>query len=721
MNRICQTLMLFLGLMLFCGTGLLAQQDNHFLNFRDIELNRIVPKPKQTTLVTIGDGFRIGEEFSVVVADRPHWKDHLEVIVVCLERVGSTRVSVATMDGQSDTQGCSMVVAYNADLADEAYRLQVSESQIRIEAKTLKGLAHATSSLVQLVGAREDGTIPRLDIQDEPTCSYRSFMVDLGRNAHSIECLEETIDLLWFYKIDSLQLHLTDDQRFAFPTKAFPKLVTQKGRISWDEFAALEKYAQIRGVTLIPELEVPGHSTILRREYPEVFGKSTTDLAKSGTALAAIKTMIDELIELFPSSPYIHIGGDEAYGVPEDLQRDLINKLHAYLKSKGKKTLVWEGPVLGKGDNKVNAEVIHINWRTINFPADKMLDAGYRVVNAAWDPLYIVDHYPRNNFTMVSPQYIYEQMDLLKFKHFNPQIKTFAKPVTVKPNDRLLGFCMPWWEGREENYFPMIVPRLIPMGAIAWNNEVNRDYEKFARNVIQAETTRRSALYPTQIDASPIVLKTEGVFYGTTEVSLPASEIGEVRYTLDGSPPSTESALYKQKVKLDRSAIVRSALFVDGQQVGHGTRRTLVKVDPIENLALGKSVVSNVTEGPLFSLARLTDGGTGNLDYFLGYPAEPQPVQITVDLGEATAFNRVTLHTFFNGRAYESYEVQVSDDGEVFETVAKRYEKPEKAAAKVAHDFETRNARYVRVITRGCKENVFDSFSRITEIQVFNK
>ena len=147
-----------------------------------------------------------------------------------------------------------------------------------------------------------------------------------------------------------------------------------------------------------------------------------------------------------------------------DLQRALINDLHAYLKSKGKETIVWEGPPLGEGDNKVNTEVIHLNWRTIDFPADQMLAAGYRVVNAAWDPLYIVDHYPRNNFTMASPQYIYETLRLTKFQHFNPGMPTFAKPVESQRSDRLIGFCMPWWEGRDENYAADVLSSRDPDG-----------------------------------------------------------------------------------------------------------------------------------------------------------------------------------------------------------------------------------------------------------------
>ncbi len=661
--------------------------------------------------------FRFGEKLNVVSpAGNELWSKHLNVFGTALNRL--TKTQLIQVDA-SKSESAQLVVLADPSLSSEGYRLSIQSSQIKIHAKTLKGLTHATASLLQLSGI-PDGINP-FEIDDQPSCQYRSFMIDMGRNAHSALCLKETIDLCWFYKVDSIHLHLTDDQRIAFPSKTFPKLTTQRGLITWDEFAELEEYAHVRGVALIPELEVPGHSQILTRQYPEAFGKNGTELASSETALKSIKILLDEMMELFPSSPYVHVGGDEAFGVPEELQRELINKLHAYLKTKGKKTLVWEGPRLGKGENKVNPEVIHINWRTINFPANQMLEAGYPVVNAAWDPLYIVDHYPRNNFTMASPQHIYENTDLLKFKHFNPGIPTFARPIQVKPNEQLIGFCMPWWEGREKNYFPMIVPRLIPMAEVAWNHDAARDYEKFSKRVEETESIRNRIFYPCSISGSSIVIESDGVFHGSSEISLKSTLQGELRYTLDGTAPTSKSTLFSTPFKLEKSAIIRCATFVNGKQVGHGSRRTMTQVNPVDNLALGKPVTSSTTSGAPFSVERLTDGGTGNLDYYLGYPGEPEPIKITVDLGKPIEINQIVMNTFSNGGTFEKYELQISKDGKTFEPVAKRHTRPEKSTGRIEHDFELQSARYVRVLTHGCKGYVFDSFSRITEIQVFKK
>jgi hexosaminidase len=620
-----------------------------------------------------------------------------------------------------------LAVRYSAELAEEEYRLVVNES-IWIYASTLRGLARATSTLMQL-WPRYGGEIPAMEIRDRPANAYRSFMVDIGRHPIGIETLKETIDLLWYYKMDSLHLHLTDDQHFSFPSKAFPKLVTERGKISWEQFSELDEYARLRGIHLIPELEVPGHSTILRREYPEVFGKTPTELAQSPVAREGMKKLIDELIELFPSSPYIHIGGDEAYGVPEELQRELINDLNRYLKKRGKSTLVWEGPRLGEGDNKVDEDVVHINWRTINFPAPEMLKAGYKVVNAAWDPLYLVDHYPRNNFTMASPAHIYQRLELQRFGHFNPGMPTFAKPHLAESRDNIIGYCMPWWEGREQNYLPMVVPHVIPLAAVAWSEPSVRDVDEFHRRSQSSEAKRRELFYPIHIDATDLVVPSAGVFHRQTEVSLkwtwPDWEPHwSIHYTLDGSRPTKKSAQYQKPFGLKKSAVVRAEAFREGYEWQgyeweHGSRRTFVKVDPVDNLALGKPVTTSVAAGPVYCAELITDGGAGNLDYFLGYPAMPEPIAITIDLEQAQSVGKVVMNTYQSHQSYESYQLQVSADGSQWDTVADRREKPGQPASAMVHEFPAQQVRYIRVLSSGHKGQVFDSFSRITEVQAY--
>ena len=685
----------------------------------------LVPKPSE---VTVGDGqcklphdiwmvapFLTGALDPLDLLDPNSLGRTLDVFEKTLERMTRGRHRLI-LQHPADKPFLNFSISKN--LAVEEYLLQIGADQIRIEASSNKGFAHACATLVQLIGAHPDGLLPIVEIADKPSSDYRSFMIDMGRNPHSFELLKETIDLLWFYKVDSLHLHLTDDQRFAFPSTAFPKL--WDGLISLDEFKQLEAYAVERGVTIIPELDVPGHSTLLRAKYPEVFGKTTADLATDEAALSGIKTLLDEMADVFQSSPYVHIGGDEAGGVPEEAQRNLINKLYRHLKSKGKQTLVWEGPGPGKGDNKVHDDVIHINWRTINYPADQMLADGHRVVNAAWDPLYLVDHYPRINFTMTSPQHIFETLQLTRFKHVNPGIRTFSRPIDVKPTEKLIGFCMPWWEGREENFFPQVVPRVIPFAEVAWNGKGDRGYASFQSRVKKTEAARIAAFYPVSIIANDLAIQSDGVFHNKSAIELNSGKhSGTIRFTTDGSQPTNSSSVNTSSLMIDKTTVVRAALFKDGKQIGHGSRRTFTAVQPMKNLALGKPVSSSASSGSPFSIERITDGGTGNLDFYLGYPAEPEPIEITIDLEESYSISRITVFAYTISNSFEKYLIEVSADGKTYEEVASRLEKPAKATAFVDHEFSSREAQFIRIKTFGNEGYVFDSFSKIVEVQVF--
>lgn len=203
------------------------------------------------------------------------------------------------------------------------------------------------------------------------------------------------------------------------------------------------------------------------------------------------------------------VGGDEAYGVPVEIQRDFINRIDRFVRSKGRRTIVWEGPSLGQGDNKVNPAVIHMNWRTINFPAQEMLDARYQVINASWDPLYIVDHYPRTMFTAVDLERCYS-WNPRRFAHINHDIPTFAEPHFTDTAVGILGFCMPWWEGRPENLFALCEPRLAAVAQAAWGGDGGEDFAAFmaARAVEQHRLERLSGM---SIPALPMAPSAEQV------------------------------------------------------------------------------------------------------------------------------------------------------------------------------------------------------------------
>lgn len=608
-------------------------------------VGQVVPHPRA---LSVGPGTSVG---AGIACTDPASRAMVEAFVDALRRLGVENAAVVAREA------ARVVVSEPAgdelEGRPEAYRIRVVGKQLVVEAVG-EGVARATASLLQLVRIEGGEALwPQATIDDAPGFDFRCFMVDMGRNPHRPETLRKVVDALWLLKVRYLQLHLTDDQLFSWPSQAFPKL--QSARAGWtrDDFVALEAYARARGVTIIPEIDVPGHSTILRREYPEVFGDSPTDLATKAEATRGVERLLGEMLEVFRATPYVHVGGDEAYGVPEDAQHDFLNRLNRFVKSTGRRMVVWEGPSLGEGEHKVDTDVLHMNWETVLFPAQQMLDAGYEVVNAAWDPLYVVDHYPRTMFTAVALERCYG-WDPRRFGQVNDGMPTFAKPHVTETADGILGYCMPWWEGREENVLALCVPRLAAVNARAWSGDVEPGFADFERRWLELRP-RLEALLGTSLTGIPL------------------------------------------------APDVRAAVGSDS-----------------DNLALGAEVrASTGASQPVFGPWRLTNGVTDRFDHFLGFPTNPEPLVITIDLGEPRGVSRIVVHETAVGGSHELYTLRVSADGASYLEVGATTPASRGEQSFVAHRFEPRKVRFVQIETRGCHGLTFPAFSRLCEVEAF--
>ncbi len=571
-----------------------------------------------------------------------------------LEAVTGLSISIVAGDRDED----AIRFALTEGLPEEAYRIDTRKG-IVLEASKPAGMARATATLLQLSDKGADGRwqLPRVVIEDAPDHPFRGFLVDMARNPHSPEVLRRVIDMMWLAKANYLQVHLTDDHMISWPSTAFPELLSTEAGWTLADWREIEAYSQARGVTIIPELEVPAHSLQLRTIYPEVFGKTPAELATSESAFQGITTLLDEMMDVFQATPYIHIGADEAAEVSEEDQRNLINRLNRFLKTRGRQTLVWEGPPIGRGDNKVDEDVIHLNWRAIDVPPREMLAAGYRIINASWDPLYIVDHYARDRFTMVPSELCY-QLDLQQFKHVHPRFRTYETPERIEATDKLLGFCMPWWEGRQENLFPMCRQRLTAATARAWNDTGETSFDSFLTRDAKLEALLET-LRPWQ-----------------------------------GGEPTAGWA--------DRQAAPTPG-----------------------NLAHGKPVhISTGASQPHFGPQRLTNGATDRFDHFLGYPCLPEPLEITIDLEAVHPIGRIEVFESAQpghspAPTWEEYELAVSRDRQSFESIGKTEQSSRGQTHKVVFLFDPREARYIRIRTRGCKGFRFDNFSRLCEVMAF--
>ncbi len=576
-------------------------------------------------------------------------KPQANVLIESLKNLGVTDIGLSN--------GGDTTISFELDtsLPNEGYEIQVIKTQIRLKASDTAGAAHATADLVRRAQWDEGGTVTweEGEWNEAPDFPYRSFLVDMGRNPHSPKTIRRVVDMIWFYRGNYLQLHLTDDQLFSWPSEAYPELYSSRAGWTLDDFRDLEAYSQARGVTIVPELEVPGHSTILRGKRPDVFGETTNELAILPKAQKGVEALIQEMLSIFRSTPYMHIGADEVFGVSQEDQRKFINRLNQFIKSQGRTTVVWEGPSAGmthKGQTKVNEDVIHMAWESRYYPITEMIEAGYKIINASWDPFYIVDHYPRNNFTGIPVDQCY-YADFRRLKNVDPGIPSFHQPQWAETTDHILGFCMPWWEGREQNLLPLCLKRYGAAATRAWDYDSDQSYEAYALN--------EKKLLPRLESIS-----------GFQIPSMPVASAEEARGNL----------AFGAKVKPSRAA-----------------------------------------HQPHFVPGRLTNGITDQFDLFLGYPTKPEPLIIDIELKKAVDASRVRIHEMAAGNGWEKYRLYISTDGKAFHKVGETSQGQRGKKRYIEHQFDTTKVKVVRIETDGFEDFTFPSFSRLTEVEVFEE
>ena len=295
------------------------------------------------------------------------------------------------------------------------YRIQSDDYSLKVFAKDEEGAFYAVSTLIQLLQAREQKLyVPILTIQDEPDTPYRFFMLDLARTWHDVSYILNYVDLCFLYKVKYLHLHFTDDQSYTLPSQLFPKLSSKK-HYSEKDIDFINRYAKSRGVELVPEIDCPGHCAIHQKKYPEIFGNNGV-MVQNKVCIDSMKALFAEMCDMFPDSKYIHIGGDEAEigkwaeakesfpyyesiglhpetdeprYLSERLLANFVNEMANTVFEKGRQPIAWEGFSKVVNDY-VRKDLWMISWENYYQVAPDLYDAGFKIINGSWKPLYIV-------------------------------------------------------------------------------------------------------------------------------------------------------------------------------------------------------------------------------------------------------------------------------------------------------------------------------------------
>lgn len=506
------------------------------------------------------------------------------------------------------------------------------------------------------------------------------------------------------------------------------------------EMQDLQAFAGARGVAIVPEIDIPGHSTLLVKFDPAKFsinGSASSNCINfaSPQVRQSMRSLIHEIAATFPTSPYIHIGGDEAWhpdaekdpsmqaamkslgpdATPQTVFVDFVSEMaEAVLKEK-KTPIVWEG--FGPSEyakKRIPKQTVVIAWEGQYYPAQDLVRDGFRVVNAGWDPFYVVNHYPYDAYTLVPLPTLY-QLDPHKFGIVNWSPGTSGK-VDLPSKGKVLGSMMCWWEGYEWNAQTTLPLRIMALGSRLWNQADHLPYAAFLQ-ASQATAKRiHDQTIPFQITIQGARPENRLEFTDRATVIPKATGPGlQLAIRSDGGIPT--AADVKEKLVIDVSSVVTVQAFRGSNPIGETEFLNLKKVTVLPNLALHARVTGSTPEDPQFPAKLVTDGVADNVgSFWLGYPI---PCSLTIDLGASKVLNRIDVVPFWAAGQTAEYAIEVSPDAESWVTVAgKHTPEPSPTEAGYIQRFPDQAARYIRILVTGSQQFP-PSMARIHEVRAF--
>jgi hexosaminidase len=410
-----------------------------------------------------------------------------------LHQITGGRVPVETSSSSPQ-----LSLALDSSLGEQTYRL-IIDSNVKITGGTYQAVAMGTVTLLQMLDRQPDGsfTLPRVTISDSPALPFRALLIDVARKWHDVRTLEQLIELARWYKINYVQLHLSDDALFTFPSHFFPELPTPEKHYSREELRGLVEYAQVRGMSLIPEIEMPGHAQpMVERFDPQLKDSkgrnlNTLNMGREAT-YRALDKLVTEVASIFSTSPYIHLDGDEANLEPlkkdaevqrymaahklsnvQELYRQFLVRMNEIVKRHGKQMIVWEG-FSKDGQVEIPRDIIVMEFETAYQLPQDLLAGGYKVVNTSWKPLYVV------NDKKWEPQYIYNFWNPYRWENPFPQHPSFT-PIQLEQTPQVIGAMMCAWEQDQDIELSSLRQRLPAMSEHAWQGglEPERPFQWF--------------------------------------------------------------------------------------------------------------------------------------------------------------------------------------------------------------------------------------------------
>lgn len=634
----------------------------------------------------------------------------------------------------------------------EGYRLMARNGSVEIVGGSEAGVFYGLQTLEQLKDSA--GYLPVVTIEDAPRFPWRGMHLDVARHFFSKDFVKKYLDILAYHKINTFHWHLTDGIGWRLQIDKYP-LLTQKGawrkvkdeKSPWiglelsdearkdsadtyggyytkEDVREIVAYARDRHITVIPEIEMPGHSEAATFAYPEY----SCPTAQPGSGIYCpgkeetfeyLQGIIDEVVELFPDSPYIHIGGDEVgkeqwskcplcqkrmreEGLRDEheLQSYFVHRMEEYINSKGKAMIGFDEIL--EGGLAPNATVM--SWTGFE-GGIKAANAGHDVVMVPLDYVYF-DHYQGQN--PCEPQAWGGFNGVKRVYSFDPV------PPGIAPENVhyvLGGQGNLWTENirTPEHAEYMLLPRLAALSETLWTDTTAKDWKRFERK-LDRQLDRYTARGWNYAESAFTPYITEQRFNRDGSLTLRlATELDgyPIHYTLDGSLPVKDSDMYADSIRITEPGTLTAVTYRNGRPAGC----QLV----VPNL-LNRATRAKVTYATPYSPAYTGGGDTALVDNRYAFKRgddkawqgfEKTDMDVTLDLGEVQPVEGVALR-FLQHIASTSVmlpthlTVWTSADGNDFTVAADMPVTPDNDSEVMIKPFDIRlpvtvRARYVRV------------------------
>ena len=619
--------------------------------------------------------------------------------------------SLALFGGQS-SRNIKTVIDEAWSGNPEGYQLDVTPGGIDLRAGSPDGLFYGMQTLRQLYAG---GEVPCVSIRDNPRFGYRGLHLDVSRHFFSKEEVMKLLDVMSFYKLNTLHMHLTDAGGWRIEIDKYPKLTSETAfrtesdwRKWWDgrdrkylpegtpgayggyytkeDIREIVKHAASKHINIIPEIEFPGHSEEVLMAYPELScsGKPYQNgdfCIGNEKSFTFMEDVLAEVIDLFPSE-YIHVGGDEAgksawkkcpkcqalmkeKGMKsvDELQSYMIHRAEEFLISKERKLIGWD-EILEGG---LAPEATVMSWRGED-GGIKSARMGHDVVMTPGNYMYL-DFYQADPKTQ--PYAIGGYTPIKKVYSYDP---VPADSLTVEECRHILGVQANTWTEyiqTPEHLEYMMFPRALAVAEIGWTSQELRTWEDFKPRM-NAHISKLQGMGIRTFTLSDELEVTMQVDTAGREIEviLDAEKYpAEIRYTTDGSVPVASSALYAGPITVQDSAHIKAAIFRDGVLQGTPTEK---KVD--YHRAINKPIHYNskLYEGYMAGGTNaLLDGYRGGLTYLDGrWQGYLDDLDCVIDMEEETDIHKVSIRfmQLIGPGVFQPGQVELltSEDGENF-------------------------------------------------------